>query len=47
MSKLLVTSTYQAICACGNTYGDASDNEIEAEGFISEFPTCDECEASA
>lgn len=46
MSKIVVTSSYQAVCNCGNPYGDPSDNEMEAVQFTREFPTCADCDVT-
>lgn len=44
MPRLEINTSYQAVCDCGNPYGDSSDNEMEAMGFIREFPKCSDCE---
>ncbi|GAA3289177.1 hypothetical protein ACFFON_15360 [Arthrobacter citreus] len=44
MTRIQITTEYQPLCDCGNTYGDAINNEAEALRFIREFPTCSQCE---
>lgn len=36
---------YVAVCECGGMYGDTMYSKREAELFISNYPTCSQCEA--
>lgn len=47
MASIQITTEYQPVCNCRNTYGDPFDNESEAMLFIREFPLCSRCEDAA
>lgn len=45
MASIQITTEYQPLCDCGNTYGDTIRSEAEALRFIREYPNCSTCEA--
>ena len=46
LTRIMTTTIYQAVCECGNSYGEEHDNEMEAQQLIKEFPLCSDCEDS-